>query len=202
MNTLFTITGMPATSSHMKALLISIALAACTSAVPAQYEPDAGVRDSDASVAPDNAITDAGPNAPKDGCNMGNLPISRTITLTPADPVPSALLDELQDRDIASSGTRKIFIAAAAFCDSGSGSGAGTAALNNDVWTLTNAREVSTSLSLPVGTTITNIRLSVNRAVGSSPGASVRKRDFGTGGGAGVDVLATGAVVPTATWTI
>ncbi len=32
---------------------------------------------------------------------MGNLPFSRTITLAPFDAVPSALLDELQDRDIA-----------------------------------------------------------------------------------------------------
>lgn len=33
---------------------------------------------------------------------MGNLPSSRTITLAPGDPIPAALLNELQDRDIAS----------------------------------------------------------------------------------------------------
>jgi hypothetical protein len=31
---------------------------------------------------------------------MGNLPSSRTITLTPSDPVPSSLLNELQDQTI------------------------------------------------------------------------------------------------------
>jgi len=94
MITHFTSTGMPATSSHMKALLISIALAGCTSSVPAQYEPDAGV------LLPDSHV-DAAPAPPRQiGCGMGNLPDSRTATLTPSDPLPSALIDEIQDQII------------------------------------------------------------------------------------------------------
>jgi len=35
------------------------------------------------------------------GPHMGNLPLSRTITLNPGDPVPSALLNEIQDNIVA-----------------------------------------------------------------------------------------------------
>jgi hypothetical protein len=60
----------------------------------------------DSAVVLDAAMADAAHDAappdaavpPPLGCDdMGNLPGSRTITLTPGDPVPSALLDEMQD---------------------------------------------------------------------------------------------------------
>jgi hypothetical protein len=50
---------------------------------------------------------------------MGNLPTSRTITLGPSDPVPSALLDELQDVVISFGnelqGTKKLSVSQFAF---------------------------------------------------------------------------------------
>lgn len=79
-----------------KSTLAILVLCACASAPVEQdaqaadaSEPDAGVY-----VPPD-----APPDAPKEsGCVMGNLPKSRTNTVDDSDPVPSALLDELQDQ--------------------------------------------------------------------------------------------------------
>lgn len=71
-----------------RAITIAILLASCTR--PWQDTgTDAGV---DAVQAPPDAA-----KTKQSGCNMGLLPGARTVTLTPDDPIPAELLNELQD---------------------------------------------------------------------------------------------------------
>lgn len=78
-------------------LALALLFAACSGPDPdtgppdAQVELDAGVRHLDA----------AAPPPQNTGCNMGNLPLARTQTFTNADPVASAVLNELQDMVVA-----------------------------------------------------------------------------------------------------
>lgn len=46
----------------------------------------------------DAAVPVDAPKPPQSGCLMGSLPTSRTITLIPGDPIPSAVINELQDQ--------------------------------------------------------------------------------------------------------
>jgi len=74
------------------------ALVACSD--HQEVQTDARIHDASVTIdsrAPDAATTPDAAPPQNHGCDMGNLPESRTITLGPDDPVPSALLDELQD---------------------------------------------------------------------------------------------------------
>lgn len=135
---------------------------------------------------------------------MGNLPLTRTVTLTPSDPVPSNLLNELQDRAIITSGAQDIFIGADAFSDSGVGSGTATLSTAN-IWTFVNDRIIILALMLPVGTTITDLRISANRGSGTTQLGAIQRRSFGDGGFAFIsNVIETDiSFLPTAgVWTI
>lgn len=125
--------------------------------------------------------------------------------MTPSDPVPSALLNELQDRDIVTSGPRDIFIGGDAFFDL---SGAGSATLNNTgSWTIVNYRTIATGLVLPAGTVVNDIRLSSNQGTGTFIFASITRRSFGDGGAAanggntGI-IMATSEILTHGSWTI
>lgn len=76
----------------MKKLLVSLSFLVACVAPRDLPVGDAGV---------DAQLVDAHLDAARPqnyGCAMGNLPTSRTITLNPSDPVPSALLNEIQDQ--------------------------------------------------------------------------------------------------------
>lgn len=81
----------------MKLSALILTLAAC-SVYPGDVPTDAHVvvahADARADATPDAAQQ---PPAPAEGCLMGNLPDARTVTLGTNDPIPPALLDELQD---------------------------------------------------------------------------------------------------------
>lgn len=79
----------------LRTLAIAVMLAACTT--PHQDIPDASI---DAQQQPDARAPDAAPPPdarPEQPCQVGNLPYSRTITVDDSDPVPSQLLDEIED---------------------------------------------------------------------------------------------------------
>lgn len=75
---------------NLLALLLLLLLSACT-----DFDSEAGPPDS--RILPDAGahLLDAAP--PQTGCNMGNLPTSRTQTFTDGDPIPPAFLNEVQD---------------------------------------------------------------------------------------------------------
>lgn len=114
------------------------------------------------------------------GGSLGNLPVTRTVALTPGDPVPSNVINELQDRDIASNGPRDIYISGAEFCDDLVGSGTAVYGTGG-IWTLGD-RHIRAPLVLPVGSTILDVRISVNSTSGHFPLARIQRRSFGDGG--------------------
>lgn len=150
----------------MKALLVCLALAACSSS-PATYEPDAGT------------TPDAAP-VRENGCAMGNLPLARTDTFTTADPIPPAILNELQDMVmLGAMGNTLYFIGAADFCLE-----TGTGTLAAGIWTIANTgtNRLSMAIRLPVGTTIEDVSFFVGDAGGAAGSALLRKRSMNDGG--------------------
>lgn len=91
---------------------------------------------------------------------MGLLPAARTVTLGPDDPVPSALLNELQDVLIADHATKTHVISASAASAQQSGADTG-ATPNGGNWnfiqlntTIATALYVYYPVTLPAGSTI------------------------------------------------
>jgi hypothetical protein len=78
----------------MKALPVIALLvaAACGDNYTAATQPDAEVPHP-----VDAASLDAAPKPVSKDCNVGNLPASRTITISDGDPVPAGLVNEVQD---------------------------------------------------------------------------------------------------------
>ena len=111
---------------------------------------------------------------------MGNLPFSRTVTLNPSDPVPSSLLDELQDKIISGSyNDQELIIGHDAFVlDSGSGTKTG------DEWTLSGGSGfIQAPLRLPVGTLVKSGTFSTRTVtIGVSASVSVMTKTYGSGG--------------------
>lgn len=99
----------------MNRILVLAALAACGDNYATQT-PDAGSLLVDATTSGDAA------QRLQQGCNMGNLPASRTVTLTPSDSAPSGLLNELQDAVIGAKRTAFVrsFVPVFYFCSVGS----------------------------------------------------------------------------------
>ena len=150
-----------------------------------EFAPDAAVADA--------ARPDAAPPPLQRGCNMGNLPNSRSYTLGDNDPVPSPLLDELQDIAIAGSfKARTVNIGGEAFCvDEGAPTRLGS------LWTFRNNRGIvgnpftvpndpswdrlACELRMPVGVTIRSIKWSAH-VHNDTLRIFVTKRSFGDGG--------------------
>lgn len=114
---------------------------------------------------------------------MGNLPTSRTLTLVSSDPIPSALLNELQDQHVGSKHpNRPLFIGGADWVVD-----AGTATRVGNVWTFptTGTNRLVACLKLWPGTRISNLLWSYNRNSNNVSGEfdiSLARRSFGDGG--------------------
>lgn len=125
--------------------------------------PDIGP---DAQVAVDAMLPDIhAPDAPDGGgCSLGNLPLSRTVTLNPGDPWPSSLGNELQDASIkGTKGLQTAIIGGDAFCLSRGSVTKGFGA-SSVVWTFPTSSEAEIGFSLstliPVGGILKDISLS------------------------------------------
>lgn len=141
--------------SMNKAIAFLLAIAACgdNNAYPVDAPPDAAVDGAVDAGQPDTPpdATDATPQTQRGCSNMGNLPDAMTAVLTEADPVPSALLVELQEMHVGDKhAPRSWVVPAGAFCLTG-----GTGTLNNGVWSMTATNtKLEAPLVLPHGTTI------------------------------------------------
>jgi hypothetical protein len=191
----------------MRKLIVLFALAAgCSHQAeyqPDAYQPDALQPDASEPDAGDHITQDAPPDAPKARDCMGNLPASRTATVDDSDPVPSGLLNELQDRDIAVNGPRPLIIGGAAFCDDSFAGG--TATRLDSVWTLTaggGGAKVIADLHLPPGTKIIEVRVSGNLKVGENLQNRVFRRSIGDGGATQGNVLNITSNPATGAWTL
>lgn len=86
----------------MNKFIVLLAIASACGAEPSALPPDAAqlpadaAMPADAALPRDAAIDTPAPEPESRGC-MGNLPNSRTVTVNTGDPVPPALLNELQD---------------------------------------------------------------------------------------------------------
>jgi len=186
----------------MRKLLVLFAFTAGCSH-PAAYEPDAYEPDALQPDASGNIKQDAQPDAPKAKDCMGNLPALRTTTVDDSDPVPSGLLNELQDRDIAVNGPRTLIIGGAAFCDDSFAGG--TATRLDSVWTLTaggGGAKVIADLHLPPGVKIIEVRVSGNLKVGETVQNRVFRRSIGDGGLTQGNVLNITSNPATGAWTL
>lgn len=146
---------------HMKTLAIIFALAACT--VGDNLEPDAG----------QPAEEDTG------GC-MGNLPLNRTASLGPDDPVPSALLNEIQDMiELGAHGPKFIVLGGESFSLR-----LGTGTEVDGHWTFSAVPAVlRCNLPLPAGATVTSLFTWASAGgAGTITSKFRRKNLFGTGG--------------------
>lgn len=160
-------------------LLVLFAVASCD-----YYETAAP----DASVVDAHAMPDAAPTPQPRGCDMGNLPNSRTITVDDSDPVPSGLLNELQDNIVANSlKLQTMNVGGEDLCvDLGAPTRAGS------LWTFPIGAVLNATtnppderllwpIRLPVGMRVVDIFVSSN--VGnSSMKISIVKRSIGDGG--------------------
>lgn len=92
---------------------------------PDAMADSAGVPGTDAAVpspAPPRSFCFGSAGLGEKVAEMGNLPGSRTITINLGDPVPSSLLNELQDQHVGNKfASRTLFIPAAGFCALGGG---------------------------------------------------------------------------------
>lgn len=148
----------------MKSALLALLVvsAACGDNAPYSYPVDAG-NDARADAgrldaAIDAHIDAAQPPPQQRGCsNMGNLPDAMTAVLTDDDPIPSALLVELQEQHVGDKHSPRAWvIPAGAFCLTG-----GTGTLNNGIWTMTGNQNTKLEAPFPIpwGTTIDAIEL-------------------------------------------
>ena len=164
-------------------LLIAFA-AACGDNYVAELSPDAAV-----DAAP--IVVDAAPQQQR-GCSMGNLPNAVTIVLGDNDPVPSSLLNELQE--IAVAGNYKpqtLNIGGEAFCiDLGAPTRVGSLwtfqvrGINGNPFTVPNDashNRLAYAIPLPVGTTIRSIKWSAH-VHNDTLRIFVGKRSIGDGG--------------------
>jgi len=101
---------------------------------------------------------------------MGNLPLSRTITLGPDDPIPSDLLNEIQDVLISGDGTNKTIVIPASAASATQSAGDSGAQPNGGSWnfqqfgtTTATALYVYYPITLPVGVRIKSWSLSLNK---------------------------------------
>lgn len=166
----------------MKHIAFLTILFSCSHGV-AVYSPDA--------VSPDAAVyVDAAPQ-PR-GCDMGNLPNSRTINVDDSDPVPSGLLDEIQDNLIAGSFKEQTLnIGGEDFCiDLGAPTRLGslwtfrTRGINGNPFTVPNDASwdrLIAPLPLPVGVRVTSIAWSAH-VHNDNLRIVVFKRSIGDGG--------------------
>ncbi|HKQ65972.1 MAG TPA: hypothetical protein VJZ73_13240 [Methylomirabilota bacterium] len=171
--------------NHALKLLVLLAVASCDNDYQATV-PDAGVADA-------AAPPDAAPTLQQKGCgSMGNLPNSRTITVDNSDPVPSGLLDELQDIAIAGSfAPRTVNIGGEEFCiDLGAPTRVGslwtfqTRGINGNPFTVPNDashNRLAHTLELPVGVTVRSISWSAH-VHNDTLRTFVTKRSIGDGG--------------------
>lgn len=190
----------------MKRIIVPLCLLfACANspATPADATTDSSVIYDASAVHIDSASPADAPLATesgRNGCKMGNLPKSRTITVGAADAIPSAVIDELQDRDIAQSGQRDIFLNADAFCSVNLSNTVASSPAGNigaGVWSMVSTGIVQANLFLPAGTVITDLRASFAGAVGATSTAAIYRRSFGDGGVTGGSVVTS--VSPTGT---
>lgn len=133
-------------------ILFAFSVAACGDSYPSLVV-DAGPVPDDAAIHRDASAPDAAPPLQQRGCsNMGNLPLAMTAVLTDDDPVPSALLVELQEQHVGDKHpVRSWVIPAGAFCLT-----SGTGVLANGIWTLTSTNTtLEAPFPLPHGTTFT-----------------------------------------------
>ena len=105
------------------------------------------------------------------------LPVNRNVTFSPSDPIPSVLLNALQDSLIGFKHPELIeYYAAAAFA------AFGTANLSGGFWTSSSANQFYCPLPYPVGCRIT--QMSAAYRVGVTAGAScqlfLRRRNYAT----------------------
>jgi hypothetical protein len=139
----------------MKKSLLALLLVACTSP---SYDaaPDAGVT-IDAAV-PQNR-----------GCPLGNLPLARSINFANGDPIPSALLNEMQDQIVGNKFAPELV----GIGGSGFQLIAGTGTQADDGWTsLNSSTRLVANLCIPTGIRILQISWS---QVGSGSGNATMK---------------------------
>lgn len=164
----------------LKLTPVILAIFACTTY--SDGVPDSAYRP-DASVTPDAMVVDSPVvSSPQvnGGC-MGNLPVSRSLTLSPSDPIPSALLNEIQDAVIgAKHPTAAIVVPASSFCLV-----SGTATLADGVWTMTsNTPVLEAGIGIPGGDTVVAILgfyIRHSSVTGSTYRLRLRKRIVDTG---------------------
>lgn len=140
-------------------LAFILALSACS--------PDQAISTIDAAQHYDAAI-DTPADAPAwSGC-MGTLPFSRTTTINTGDPLPAALVNEIQDNIVGDKHTdRVLVIMGTEFCVS-EGAPTRTSPGGNPSaaeWNMptTTPGSLVVDLGLPVGTTVTSTKVSYNR---------------------------------------
>jgi hypothetical protein len=97
------------------------------------------------------------------------LPTTRNITIAPSDPIPSVLLNALQDSIIGFKHPELIeSYHAAAFMPA---HGVGNASFNGGIWTTSTTEQFLCAIPYPVGTRITQV--SATYRVGVTAGATV-----------------------------
>lgn len=118
---------------------------------------------------------------------MGNLPYSRTLTINPTDPIPSALLNELEDQIIGAKipelprhlGSQKWSLVTG-----------GTATFDgpNDQWSFGAVSQLVCALDLDQVTRITSVTWVYNRANLGNVTLKLRRRDTTVARAAAADV--------------
>jgi hypothetical protein len=106
------------------------------------------------------------------------LPTTRDLTLSPSDPVPSALLNTLQDQIIG--GKHPTFETPIAACDFALEAG-GTASLNNGQWTFGAVSVIDAACRVRAGEKIVQAVVECNRGGAGTIIVSLVRRANGSG---------------------
>jgi hypothetical protein len=177
-------------------MLLAVMLLGCSQ--PAEGLPDAKQRPPiDASLAVDATPQPDSNVRSLEGCSMGNLPAARTLTIGTADVVPSALIDELQDRDITANGLSTIIVPFSDFCDLGASSGAGSVSQIGELWQISGQRSLIAGLRLRPGQVVSNLVAKMQQSVASTGSLIMLSLPFAAGS-PGFTTEASGAT-PTTT---
>lgn len=142
----------------MKTVVLALALAACTQSV--DVKPDADIRAARPDAAPDGQ-----PPEQQNGCAMGNLPTSRTLNFTTADPIRPAFLNEVQDNIIGAKAPASDYIITANHFKSCFGAPQAPQRTLGEFWSFQTgaANEITYGLELRPGTSVNLLEFHYNR---------------------------------------